>query len=144
MSDVVLIIPLLIAIGMVVGQGAGGRKQGRGSFDQEVKHHLLLRHTPQNPTTFPYIPSYIFHFEQNTTVHNARAVGWERGIVLSLWRAGQSYTRLTIPSHNPAQFYTNPSPICMSRNPTALCRNPTFPCNSPQIWQNLLKNPPFS
>ena len=72
-SDVVLIIPLLIAIGMVVGQGAGGRKQGRGSFDQEVKHHLLLRHTPQNPTTFPYIPSLTFSILSRTPPCTTRA-----------------------------------------------------------------------
>ena len=53
-----LIIPLLFAIGMVVGQGSGGRKLGRGRVDQEVESHLLPRHTPQNPTTFSYIPAH--------------------------------------------------------------------------------------
>ena len=124
-----LIIPLLFAIGMVVGQGSGGRKLGRGRVDQEVERHLLPRHTPQNPTTFSYIPAHfptfphifrrIFRFEQNATVHDARVAVWERFIVLSLWRAGQSY-----------KILHNPSPICVSRNPTALCRNPTFSCNS--------------
>ena len=87
-------------------------------------HHIFLHsrtfpYIPAHFPTFPHIFLRIFRFEQNATVHDARVVVWERFIVLSLWRAGQSY-----------KILHNPSPICVSRNPTALCRNPTFSCNS--------------
>ena len=72
-------------------------------------HHIFLHSrtfSPETTVTFSYVPAHIFlrifRFEQSrtNTVH-ARAVGWERGIVLSLWRARQSYTRLRV-----AQSYT--------------------------------------
>ena len=132
----VLIFPLLIAIGMVVGQGSVGRKRGRGRVDQEVERHLLPRHTPQNPTTFPYIPAQfptfphiflrIFRFEQNTTVHDARAVGWERFIVLSLRRARQSYTL------NVSQSYTTLHPsacLAILQLSAAILHFPAIPSN---------------
>ena len=89
-------------------------------------HHISL-HSRTFSTT-------IFRFGQNTTVHDARAVGWERFIVLSLRRARQSYTL------NVSQSYTTLHPsACLAI--LQLRRNPTFPCNSPQICQNLLKGP---
>ena len=131
---------------LVVGHAAGGRKPGRGRGGQEVERHLLPRHTPQNPTThFPTFPhiflhsrtfSYAFSVFSETPTVCTRAVGWETGIVLSLWRARQSYTRLRV--SNPTQSYTTLHPsACLAI--LQLRRNPTFPCNSPQICQNLLK-----
>ena len=133
----VLIIPLLIAIGMVVGQGSGGRKRGRGRVDQEVERHLLPRHTPQNPTThFPTFP-HIFRSEPNTGVHARRGLG-------------NGYCAVAVASqailHPSAclKSYTilhNPSPICMSRNPTASSQSYIslqFPSNLPKFAERPL------
>ena len=133
----VLIIPLLIAIGMVVGQGSGGRKLGRGRVDQEVERHLLPRHTPQNPTTFSYIPAHfptfphiflrIFRFEQNATVHDAR-----RGL-------GKVHCAVAVASRailqNPTQPFTH---LRVSQSYSSLPQSYIF-LQFPQIWQNLLK-----
>ena len=82
------------------------------------------------------------------------AEGWETGIVLSLGRAGQSYTRrLRGPRsytilRDPTQFYlilhssTQPfAHICMSQNPTALPQSYIslqFTSNLPKLAEKLL------
>ena len=130
-SSFPLIIPLLIAIGMVVGQGSAGRKLGRGRVDQEVEHHLLPRHTPQNPTTFPYIPAHFpTHFPFWAERHRARRA--RRGL-------GKVHCAVAVASRailqNPTQPFTH---LRVSQSYSSLPQSYIF-LQFPQIWQNLLK-----
>ena len=152
----------------------GWRAEG-GSWERRPRGRAppAARHTPQDRDHIFLHSHQVLHFP--TFPHNSQpsspferrpaewtkgdAEGWETGIVLSLGRAGQSYTRrlrgprsytiLQDPTqfnailHNSTRSYTilhNPSPISACLKILQLCRNPTFPCNSPQICQNLLKN----
>lgn len=84
--------------------------------------HKIPPHFP----TFPHIFLRIFRFEQNTTVHDARAVGWERFIVLSLRRARQSYTL------NVSQSYTTLHPsacLAILQLSAAILHFPAIPSN---------------
>ena len=69
-----VLIPLLIAIGMIVVHAAGERKAGRGRGDQEVERHLLPGTRHKTETTFSYIPTKSYIFLHSRTIHNHRAL----------------------------------------------------------------------
>ena len=131
-----VLIPLLIAIGMIVVHAAGERKAGRGRGDQEVERHLLPGTRHKTETTFSYIPTKPYIFLHSRTIHNHRALlsgdqqsgrGWRRGLgnghcavarasraILhpsSAWPAIlHNFTWSFIILHDPTQSYTTLRP----------------------------------
>ena len=147
----------------------GWRAEG-GSWERRPRGRAppAARHTPQDRDHIFLHSHQVLHFP--TFPHNSQpsspferrpaewtkgdAEGWETGIVLSLGRAGQSYTRrLRGPRsytilRDPTQFYlilhnsTQPfAHICMSQNPTALPQSYIslqFTSNLPKLAEKLL------
>ena len=141
-------------------EGGSWERRPRGRAPPAARHtpqdrdHIFLHsHQVLHFPTFPHNSQPSSPFETGR-VDEGDAEGWETGIVLSLGRAGQSYTRrLRGPRsytilRDPTQFYlilhnsTQPfAHICMSQNPTALPQSYIslqFTSNLPKLAEKLL------